>query len=454
MLIKIQIENFKSFDKLTELTMMSSTKIREQANHRVTVGSDTKILKNAIIYGANAAGKSNLIDAISFIKEVLEKGLPLNCKNLFCKKSLKNETKDSLFEIQLEINGKYYAYGFSANLSGRWISSEWLYELYQNGSSKCLFTRNCAEKPLLGDEFKVTSDEYLRFNMYAEDFQDNIVDLFLTELNRKKKYTTDSTLLIFEKVYQWLMNNIVIITPRSSTTSFKYYQEENTLHLINNLIQTFDTGISQVRTEEIEMDKLTEMISAHSSNELVSKIKEKIDSIKQTKYYFNISGRTDNCFFNVEVSEDKDPVITILKLKHGKSIYDFDFEEESDGTKRLFDLMDMLLTKKDDIVFVVDELERSLHPKLTERFLKMFEMFHDNNKVQLLFTTHEAAILDQHLFRRDEIWFVERDSNCTSRIFSLDQFKERYDKKLSKAYLEGRYGAIPVFSEFTFEEEK
>ena len=82
--------------------------------------------------------------------------------------------------------------------------------------------------------------------------------------------------------------------------------------------------------------------------------------------------------------------------------------------------------------------------------LKLFMEAHDGTRMQLIFTTHEDTIMDQILFRRDEIWFVERDADNASKIYSLDRFKERYDKKLSKAYLEGRYGAIPVFKQFSF----
>jgi hypothetical protein len=113
----------------------------------------------------------------------------------------------------------------------------------------------------------------------------------------------------------------------------------------------------------------------------------------------------------------------------------------------------MLITKREDTVYVVDELERSLHPKLTEHFLKLFMEAHEDVRMQIIFTTHEDTIMDQELFRRDEIWFVERDAENASKIYSLDRFKERYDKKLSKAYLEGRYGAIPVFRQFDFRKE-
>ena len=165
-----------------------------------------------------------------------------------------------------------------------------------------------------------------------------------------------------------------------------------------------------------------------------------------------LTWRINDGFFNICIKTTGEPKITTLVLKHGESI--FDFSEESDGTKRLLDLVDMLMDKRKDIVFVVDELERSLHPTLTEHFLKLFMEAHEEDRTQLIFTTHEDTIMDQELFRRDEIWFVERDNTNASRMYSLDRFKERYDKRLSKAYLEGRYGAIPVFKQFSFRKEE
>lgn len=187
------------------------------------------------------------------------------------------------------------------------------------------------------------------------------------------------------------------------------------------------------------------MIPKEVLSEILNSFKKQMQmtSLSQLKMTWRIS----DGFFNVRLLDAGEPETTTLVLKHGKSLFDFSFKEESDGTKRLFDLMDMLMNKKEDMVFVVDELERSLHPKLTEHFLKLFMKAHENDKVQLIFTTHEDTIMDQEIFRRDEIWFVERDKDNTGNIYSLDRFKERYDKKLSKAYLDGRYGAIPVFNQ-------
>ena len=449
MLTKITIENFKSFDRQSEFTMLSSSKIRKKANHKMKLGN-ISLLKHGVIYGANAAGKSNLFDFIYFFKATLENGLPIESTKSFCRNRIDNENRSSIFELQMEIDNKFYAYGFSAILKERWITGEWLYELHQNGSSKCIFEREERSKPELAKSVSLTTDEKVRFDTYASDFEDNIAELFLSEMNRGKKFSEDSTLQVFRKVYNWIRNNIVIVTPNSRVTDFKYYYEENSLKLINELISMFDTGVSNVRIDEIDMNDLSKMLPKPIIDDILKKVKVRLTETGEPN--FRMSGRSNNSFFNIEFNGNDEPKITTIKLRHGTSIYDFDFEDESDGTRRLFDLMDMLLIKENDIVYFVDELERSLHPKLTERFLELFNEYHDKDKIQLIFTTHESSIMDQELFRRDEIWFIERDEDNNSKIYSLDHFKERYDKKLSKSYLEGRYGAIPVFNKFNFKE--
>ncbi len=207
-------------------------------------------------------------------------------------------------------------------------------------------------------------------------------------------------------------------------------------------------GAMDEKTKQITIDEMGKMIPAEVVQGIFSQLKAQLQMSNLPS--IQMTWRVEGGFFNIRIREGEEPEISTLVLRHGKSVFDFNFSEESDGTKRLFDLIDMLLTERPDTVFVVDELERSLHPKLTEHFLKLFMEAHDGVRMQLVFTTHEDTIMDQSLFRRDEIWFVERDADNASKIYSLDRFKERYDKKLSKAYLEGRYGAIPVFRQFSF----
>ncbi|MGF7145368.1 hypothetical protein HNQ56_003809 [Anaerotaenia torta] len=450
MLVKISVENFKSFDKLAELTMISSNKIRINGEHKLKI-KNTQLLKYGVIYGANASGKTNLIEFFRFFKESVRAGIPLEAVQMFCKNKEENKERESSFELQITVGDKFYAYGFSAVLSKRKITSEWLYELYQNGSAKCLFQREKNNRPVLDESINLSSIEKNKFNIYADDFEGNETTLFLTEMNRGKKYDTHSKLLFFKDVFEWIQNHISVIMPGMPLVDLEYYYDKDSLQMINQLIETFDTGISQVKMEEITLDELSNAMPKPIFDKVMNQVKSRIE--EQENSSFRMTMRSNENFFNIDVQGHNELKITTIRLHHNRSFYDFSFEEESDGTRRLFDLMDMLLNKREDVIYVVDELERSLHPKLTERFLKLFMELHKDHRMQLLFTTHESSIMDQTIFRRDEIWFIERNADNFSTIYSLDRFKERYDKVLSKAYLEGRYGAIPVFTSFDFREE-
>lgn len=451
MLVKVSMENFKSFDKREELSMVSSSKLQGNKEHKIKI-KQINLLKNAVVYGANASGKSNLFRVFDFIKATINEGLPVNSVNDFCRNSMENKSRESVFELQFTVGDKFYAYGFSAVLSERRITEEWLYELLQDGSANNLFIREGVNTPVLGKKVKLTKAEENRFSVYAEDFAGYDGHLFLSEMNRGKKYEETSKLRFFRDVFNWLNNNIIILNPNMGISNTDAYYNQESLEKISQLIQTFDTGISQISTRVISVEELSKMIHVEVLSGIFASLKKQMQATNMPK--IQMSWRLADEFVNIKMMGNEEPEITILVLKHGKSIFDFNFAEESDGTKRLFDLIDMLLTKREDTLFVVDELERSLHPKLTEHFLELFMQAHEGERMQLLFTTHEDTIMDQELFRRDEIWFVERDANNASAIYSLDRFKERYDKKLSKAYLEGRYGAIPVFKQFSFRKEE
>lgn len=451
MLIKLSVENYKSFDKHEELSMLSSSKIQAKKEHRIKI-KQTNVLKHAVVYGANASGKSNLVKTVEFMKQVLMEGLPVNSVNDFCRNREENKDRESVFEIQFTVGDKFFAYGFSAILNRREITEEWLYELKQDGSANNLFMREGSNAPSLGDGVNPTTADKNRFAIYSEDFAGHGSQLFLTEMNRGKRYDDNSKLIFFRDVFHWIINNVVILNPNIGISNTDAYYSEESLEDISRLIQTFDTGISDIKTKVISIDEMSKMIPAELLANIFASLKKQMQMTNLPR--IQMTWRFEDGFFNIRITENEEPEITTLVLKHGKSVFDFNFSEESDGIKRLFDLIDMLMTKKEDIVFVVDELERSLHPKLTEHFLELFMDAHKDERMQLIFTTHEDTIMDQELFRRDEIWFVERDADNASRIYSLDRFKERYDKKLGKAYLGGRYGAIPVFRQFDFQKEE
>jgi len=121
----LSVENFKSFDQKEELSMVSSSKIQKNKDHRMKI-KQTNLLKNAVIYGANASGKSNLVSAFAFIKTVLMEGLPVDSVNYFCRNREENRDRESVFELQFTAGDTFFAYGFSAVLSKRRVTEEWL----------------------------------------------------------------------------------------------------------------------------------------------------------------------------------------------------------------------------------------------------------------------------------------------------------------------------------------
>lgn len=449
MLIKLHVSNFLSFEKLTEIVMIPSNRVKGLKEHVITLHK-ASVLKYGVIYGANAAGKSNLIKIFSFIKRCVKSRSITFGMDKFCKNSKENKNKDSLFELQFSLNGRFYAYGFTLLLEQQDFVSEWLYELHYNEPPTTIFIWEKGKKPKI--ESKLMSEaDVNRVKTYIEDFDENADTLFLHAMNNEKRYGKESSIYIFKEVYNWITQKIVVVTPDTALKSFEYYYDHASMSLINKLIKIFDTGITSVNMVETTLEALRKELPKPVFENVLNNVK--IMRGQGSPRLVSFSMRANQCFISVTSDDRGNPKINTLSLKHGSDSYDFKYSEESDGTKRLFELLDMLLNVTEDVVYIVDEIERSLHPKLTEKFLVLFEQRHCMKNVQLLFTTHEATIMDLSLFRRDEIWFVERDKDNNSNVYSLDKFRERYDRKLSKAYLDGRYGAVPVFKKFSFQED-
>lgn len=147
-------------------------------------------------------------------------------------------------------------------------------------------------------------------------------------------------------------------------TNFEYYYDDESLQEINSLLSSFDTGIREVTIKKINIDEFKKKVP----KEIYKDIQENVKKHIREKSNLRVSMRSADNFFNIIARDNEEPEISTICLKHGKSFYDFDFEDESDGTRRIFGLIDMILSSRDDILYVVDELERSLHPKLTSHF--------------------------------------------------------------------------------------
>jgi hypothetical protein len=206
------------------------------------------------------------------------------------------------------------------------------------------------------------------------------------------------------------------------------------------VLKMFDTGISEIVSEPISFENFTDQVPKRIFDELMAEIAEKAKDGEECRFGL----RLPQALFGVEVKPDREISITTTMLKHQHSEMLFEFAEESEGTKRLFELVDILINPREGTIYVIDEIDRSIHPLLVVKYLEFYLEHSANFLVQILFSTHETNILSQELFRRDEVWFMEKGEDNSSRIFSLDIFKERLDKKISASYLEGIYGGVPI----------
>lgn len=449
MLISIAIENFKSFEKQIVFNMIASNKLRNDDEKKFNING-ASILKSALIYGANASGKSNLIDAFRFMRQSVlsSKGIPLRGKNLFSKNRRENEDKITTFEIRLCKNNRCYAYGFDVILKESRITSEWILELKESQAPCILFKRE-NDSFELNERLSFNDTDATKFNTYADDMSDKYSILFLSEMNRNKKISDDSSLSFFKDIYSWFDEDLNIYAPDIPVANFEYYYDETSLEEVNHLIQTFDTGITSIMIKKLSLDELQNKLHREIYEDILEKIEEKKQKNADS---MQLSLRSKNEFFNILVENDNEPEITTLCFRHGNSFYEFEFNEESDGTRRIFDLLDIILSKNKNGVYIIDELERSLHPMLTKRFIELLNECHKKNNIQVIFTTHESTIMTLELFRKDQIWFMNKEADYNTSLYPLDVFKERNDKVISKAYLEGRYGAIPLFKHFEMEE--
>lgn len=437
MLIQVNVQNFKSFNELNSLNLIASNKLRKQ-KERLYESDTISLLKSTVIYGSNASGKSNFVEVLRFMKKcVMNQEIPIESYNWYCRNHEDNKEKISSFSVQLLLNEDCYEYGFDAILNTQTIKDEWIVDL---NKKKILYQRNNDGKPLNG--LNLGREDRMRMEIYLDDFLHNDKSLFLTEMNRNKSFDKDSELSVYHRIYNWFVKDLNVVLPDMPLTKFSYYYDESTLSNIKKIVRSFDTGIEDIEIKNMSEEQLQNKIGISLYKDVINELKKNVQKQGQE---LNLSMRSKKEFFNITMNDNYDLEIKTLCFKHGQSMLDFEFCEESDGTKRVFDFLDILLNKNQNSIYVIDEMERSLHPNLFNRFIELLNEYQKQSNIQVIFTTHESSIMKQDLFRRDQIWFIERNKDNDSRIYSLDTFNERFDKKISKAYLDGRYGAIPQF---------
>lgn len=437
MLIQFSIQNYRSFKEKSILSLIASNydkDTREIENVFVNSKFDYRLLKSAVIFGANAGGKSKFIEALIFMRRFIlnsskgtQKGDPIAVEPF--KLDSETQNQGSEFEIIFILKGIQYRYGFEVNKET--IISEWLYsksktketELYYREYQKISF-----HKLKLTKVNTLLKEELIRENA-----------LLLSVLAQFNDKTAEELLVFFKEIKiisglkeEGYLNDTMLLSRNN-------LQKNRILSLIKNA----DIGIDDFKLkkhifEEIDFDD--------------SKISDDLkDALRGLNSFIKKSMKEDN-------SEHFSDVITFHKQfnSSGNFVKNIEFslnEDESSGTRKFFALIGQILQIIDSggILFV-DELDSKIHPNLVCKLVSIFNSKDLNtNAAQLVFNSHDTNLLNSGLFRRDQIWFSEKNKFGASKLYSLADFKTdevRKNEAFEANYIRGKYGAIPFLGDF------
>lgn len=432
MLVSFSVSNFRSFNAEETFSMVASKRLSDHPKHVVEIPNcDESLLRTSVIYGANAAGKSNLIRAMSFAQSVIENKSDAMIAPEPFRFSGVGPRPVSSFEFRFVTNRKLFTFGF--DMSGAQIHGEWfsvrhnndenlIYERDADGNTKVY--ENSLSRALREDVQLVNVLGVLKQLPLKKD------QLFLSRVSSLPENAQGPTL---QAAIKWLTKDLVILKAEHRTPNLlSQITENDRLRLFSQrFLNRVGTGISGLHVEERERD-----------------------AEDWERNFLQSPAFADGLTFpygpDLEIKTLKDNpgrvVVRRLFSQHATASDSgtLPFGEESDGTQQLLHLMPFLVPSgKECRVVVIDELDRSLHPLLCWEFIKFFNESLPANSGQLIVTTHEAHLLNQDLLRRDEYWFVEKDRQQQTRLVPLSDFKIRKDLQLEKGYLQGRFGAIP-----------
>jgi AAA15 family ATPase/GTPase len=418
MLLQFKVNNYKSIKDTTTFSMATTSK--DKGNSFKV--KKYELLQSAIVYGANASGKSNFLKALIFMRRIVlnrDKVILSTDRLPHYPFKLSTETEDSSssFEMVFFIKETKYRYGFELDAST--IYAEWLYA-DENGKESKLFYRDIDEEELYVNRLKFK--EGLRLRVSTNQ-------LFLWKCDQEGGEISASIL-------QWF-NQLNMIDGMEDgqyvNHAMRQMENEQFKKELIALVKTADIGIEDVFMEEEDIPR-----SIIEDMPLPPELKKQFlesDSLKK------VSLLTHHKKYDEENNEI------------GITTFELD-EEESRGTQKFFKMSAPILnTLREGNVLIIDELDASLHPMLTKHLIKLFHNKEVNKKnAQLIFATHDTNLLHPSMFRRDQIWLTQKDKYGATELYSLAQFKNvRKDEDFEKKYIQGKYGAVPYLQDFGFE---
>lgn len=416
MLVEFSVANFRSIRERQTLSMAASSGGELRGSHLIDPASPAtpELLASAVIYGANAAGKSNLIAALDFAQEFVvnsakqgQKGDVINVAPFLMDSG--STDKPSEFELIFVEDGVRYQYGFT--VTRKRVESEWLLA-FPNGRAQTWFEREAGD-----DDWNFGPNFKGQRKVWQEATRDNA--LFLStavQLNAEQ----------LSPVFDWFRKRLRIVARYARIgAGFSIDQcgaEPKMRAQILEFLRVADLGINDIKVEKRKFDP--------------SMLPDDLDDPTRDRV----------------MKRFKDKEITDVQFVHrstnGNEVL-FDPEDESGGTQKLFAMAGPLLdVLSNGYVLFVDELDTSLHPLLMRHVINLFHNPEINTKgAQLVFSTHDTSVLDASVFRRDQIWFVEKDRDMASHLYPLTDFHPRKGENFERGYLKGRYGALPFVGE-------
>ena len=416
MLVEFTVANFRSFQDAMTLSMVAANLVAKDktvdTSNLIKTDSEISLLKTAVIYGANASGKSNLLKALLFMKSFMVNSSKESQSTDKIgvepfKLGLYGETSPSHFELVFIMDGIRYRYGFEADRNR--VSAEWLFYVPSSRETS-VFSRK--------DNVIAVSK---KFDAEGIDKRTRNNALYLS-------VCAQFNVPLAEKILAWVSDKLNVLSGLHdhhyrNYTAGSCDTDANRLR-ISSLIKALDTGISGIIVERNTLG--IDSLPSAMPEELKKLITRGSDSFTQ------VSVKTTHKKYGNDGSFV------------GEEEFDMD-ENESDGTQKLFALAGPLLNALNEgEVLLIDELDSRLHPLVTLAIIRLFSEVESNSKnAQLIFVTHDTNLLDKSLFRRDQIWFTEKNRYGATSLYSLAEFKIRNDASFGSDYIKGKYGAIP-----------
>ena len=427
MLVQFSIRNFKSFREKATLSLVASgyDKNTREIDNVTSLASTTgamRLLKSAVIYGANASGKTKLVEAMIFMKQFIHTSDNNNVNNLINIEPFLLDTysefEPSEFEVILLENDIRYRYGFK--LLPTHVVSEWLYK-----------------------KQKDTEVEIFYRNLQEFESHPRLSDFRIGKKVAKEKMVQDKTLWLtaaakwqdkVSKIVQKWFQSFHILSTGLNDQAYRAYtlgkiKEGRMRRVINDFVKAASIGLEEVSVTDIGIDALPDNLPMSVRERIIQNISNEegalIEDIATYRKYDRNGIQVGNKDFPIE-------------------------NHESAGTKKYLALSGPILdVLSNGSILMVDELDARLHPNLVYKLTELFNSTkHNPTSAQLIFTTYNTNLLNSDLLRRDQIWFTEKDRYGVSTLYSLNDYSPRKNENLEKNYIQGKYGAIPYLGNF------